>query len=204
MERRNAHCVNCNENHSAYSKSCPIFFREKEITTLKIRENIPYPEARKKFFESCPTMKGTSFASTIKKSQCTCKCSCGQNDSNNLIQNNDAQKASLSSSVNLIQSKNITSQNASKSPNNLIQNNDTSSHIASRPSKIPVKNYSSQNTSKSSTETQNVSLIQNRIHTARQENVSVNSNQKKHIERNQMMIDDDFMRMFTMLELQVL
>lgn len=41
-------CVNCSGAHPAYSRSCPKFKEEKEILTLKTKENLTYFEARKR------------------------------------------------------------------------------------------------------------------------------------------------------------
>ncbi|CAN7949656.1 unnamed protein product [Ixodes pacificus] len=41
-------CVNCRGPHPAYSRSCPKFKQEKEIITLKTKENLAYQEARKR------------------------------------------------------------------------------------------------------------------------------------------------------------
>ncbi|KAM7298788.1 hypothetical protein ISCGN_019357 [Ixodes scapularis] len=43
-------CVNCSGAHPTYSRACPKFQEEKKILTLKIKENLTYPEARKRFF----------------------------------------------------------------------------------------------------------------------------------------------------------
>lgn len=60
---RDPQCVNCEGAHGAYSRSCPVWKREKEIITLKTKENIPYPEARKRIaFQE----KGT-FAEVAKR-----------------------------------------------------------------------------------------------------------------------------------------
>lgn len=42
-------CINCGEPHPAYSRSCRKWKQEKEIITLKVKENISFPEARKRF-----------------------------------------------------------------------------------------------------------------------------------------------------------
>ncbi|GFV06697.1 uncharacterized protein TNCV_2950191 [Trichonephila clavipes] len=39
-------CVNCKGEHPAYSRFCPTWIKEKEITALKIKEKNSYPEAR--------------------------------------------------------------------------------------------------------------------------------------------------------------
>ena len=41
------HCANCNGNHSAYSKDCPEWTKQKEITQIKFEKNISFGEARK-------------------------------------------------------------------------------------------------------------------------------------------------------------
>ena len=40
-------CVNCGEDHPSTSTSCKIWKREKEIVTIKYREGLSFPEARK-------------------------------------------------------------------------------------------------------------------------------------------------------------
>lgn len=42
------HCVNCSGDHAAYSRSCQQWKKEKEIIALKVKENISYPEARRR------------------------------------------------------------------------------------------------------------------------------------------------------------
>ncbi|KAM7307350.1 hypothetical protein ISCGN_010986 [Ixodes scapularis] len=42
------HCVNCGEPHAAYSRSCKKWEEEKEVIILKVKENISFPEARKR------------------------------------------------------------------------------------------------------------------------------------------------------------
>lgn len=41
-------CVNCSGDHAAYSRSCQQWKKEKEIIALKVKENITYPEARRR------------------------------------------------------------------------------------------------------------------------------------------------------------
>ncbi|KAM7293913.1 nucleolar GTP-binding protein 2 [Ixodes scapularis] len=41
-------CTNCEGKHAAYSRSCSLWKQEKEILTLKVQENIPYHEAKKR------------------------------------------------------------------------------------------------------------------------------------------------------------
>ena len=40
-------CPNCQGNHTANSKHCVIWKREKEVNRIKFTNNIPFPEARK-------------------------------------------------------------------------------------------------------------------------------------------------------------
>ena len=40
-------CPNCQENHSAFSRSCDIYKREREITEIKYMKNVSFVEARK-------------------------------------------------------------------------------------------------------------------------------------------------------------
>ena len=40
-------CINCGGDHVATSRSCPVWKREKEIVTIKYRESLSFPEARK-------------------------------------------------------------------------------------------------------------------------------------------------------------
>ncbi|KAM7288007.1 MOB kinase activator-like 3 isoform X1 [Ixodes scapularis] len=43
-----ARCSNCSGPHPAYSRTCPLWRQEKEILSLKAKENITYLEAKKK------------------------------------------------------------------------------------------------------------------------------------------------------------
>ncbi|XP_055924710.1 uncharacterized protein LOC129956791 [Argiope bruennichi] len=68
-------CVNCGGNHASYSRSCERWQLEKQITTIKIKENISYPEARRKIIASTPK-PGLSYASAVQNSFCeNCSCS---------------------------------------------------------------------------------------------------------------------------------
>ncbi|XP_055928769.1 uncharacterized protein LOC129959898 [Argiope bruennichi] len=40
-------CVNCKSNHTAYSRSCPIWKFEKEVIEVKFKEQMSYPESRR-------------------------------------------------------------------------------------------------------------------------------------------------------------
>ena len=40
-------CANCGGEHAATSRTCPVWKREKEIVTIKYKESLSFPEARK-------------------------------------------------------------------------------------------------------------------------------------------------------------
>ena len=44
---KNIKFVNCHEEHPAFSRSCSIYKKEKEIMFIKHTKNIPFPEVRK-------------------------------------------------------------------------------------------------------------------------------------------------------------
>ena len=44
---RPSHCVNCDGDHAAYDRDCPQWKMEKEIQTIKAKNNISYSEAKK-------------------------------------------------------------------------------------------------------------------------------------------------------------
>ncbi|XP_055953554.1 uncharacterized protein LOC129989199 [Argiope bruennichi] len=67
-------CVNCGGDHTSYSRSCSRWQLEKQIITLKIKENLSYPEARRRIVAQTPT-PGITYASVIKRSFCA-NCSC--------------------------------------------------------------------------------------------------------------------------------
>ncbi|GFT74265.1 uncharacterized protein TNCV_5034661 [Trichonephila clavipes] len=59
-------CVNCKGEHPAYSRACPTWKQEKEITTVKIKNKISYPEARRVVSSRTP-VPGVSYASVAQK-----------------------------------------------------------------------------------------------------------------------------------------
>lgn len=59
-------CVNCNKDHPSYSRTCEKFKLEKEIQTVKTKQNIPYPEAKKIVLARSPTT-GVSYAEIVSK-----------------------------------------------------------------------------------------------------------------------------------------
>ena len=66
-------CVNCNEEHNARSKDCPIWKLEKEVLQVKYTQNIAFPEARKivRARHSPPT---SSYSSITKSGTRSVKC----------------------------------------------------------------------------------------------------------------------------------
>ncbi|GFW07820.1 uncharacterized protein TNCV_3919531 [Trichonephila clavipes] len=59
-------CVNCKGDHSSFSRSCPTWLLEKEITAVKIKDKISYPEARR-VVSSRTSVSGKSYASATSK-----------------------------------------------------------------------------------------------------------------------------------------
>lgn len=59
-------CINCAGNHPSYSRNCPKWAIEKEIQTVKVKNNISFLEARKIVSDRMPR-KGVSYASVLKK-----------------------------------------------------------------------------------------------------------------------------------------
>ncbi|KAM7310051.1 hypothetical protein ISCGN_007011 [Ixodes scapularis] len=44
-----AHCANCRGPHPAYYRSCPLWKQEKDILAVKVKENLSYADAKKRF-----------------------------------------------------------------------------------------------------------------------------------------------------------
>ncbi|KAK4883445.1 hypothetical protein RN001_006764 [Aquatica leii] len=57
-------CINCNGNHSSRSRNCPTYKQEKAIQEVKVRENLTYPEAKKKVIGITPE-PGVSYAKVV-------------------------------------------------------------------------------------------------------------------------------------------
>ncbi|GFX08441.1 uncharacterized protein TNCV_3269301 [Trichonephila clavipes] len=53
-------CLNCKGEHPAYSRSYPTWITEKEITAVKIKEKISYPEARRVVLSRTPVSERDS------------------------------------------------------------------------------------------------------------------------------------------------
>ncbi|GFV94159.1 uncharacterized protein TNCV_4462861 [Trichonephila clavipes] len=79
-------CLNCKGEHTAYSRSCPTWITEKEITAVKINEKISYPEARPVVLSRTP-VSGKSYADAAHKStsdKCI-QCTVGTNNSSDSV-----------------------------------------------------------------------------------------------------------------------
>ncbi|GFT26337.1 uncharacterized protein TNCV_263841 [Trichonephila clavipes] len=59
-------CVNCKGDHSSFSRSCPTRILEKEITAVKIKNKLSYPEARRVVSSRTP-VSGKSYAAATSK-----------------------------------------------------------------------------------------------------------------------------------------
>ncbi|GBO20924.1 hypothetical protein AVEN_266895-1, partial [Araneus ventricosus] len=59
-------CVNCQGTHTSFSRACPKWELEKEIVTLKFKNNISFPEARRLVKARTP-IEGQSYASVVDK-----------------------------------------------------------------------------------------------------------------------------------------
>ncbi|KAG0426847.1 hypothetical protein HPB47_026077, partial [Ixodes persulcatus] len=46
---KEAHCENCGGPHPAYYRSCPLWNQEKDILAVKVKENLSYADAKKRF-----------------------------------------------------------------------------------------------------------------------------------------------------------
>lgn len=58
------HCVNCSGDHPAYSRQCPQWQRQLEITKVKIEKNIPFREAEEVVRRRSPATTNPASGST--------------------------------------------------------------------------------------------------------------------------------------------
>ena len=58
-------CVNCGEDHPSTSRACKIWKKEKEIVTIKYKEGLSFPEARK----IVETRHSLSFSTVLKSNK---------------------------------------------------------------------------------------------------------------------------------------
>ena len=60
------HCINCSGGHSAFDKTCSKWLHEREITKVKVSQNVSFPDARRIVEGRQPT-QGRSFAAVAAK-----------------------------------------------------------------------------------------------------------------------------------------
>ena len=80
-------CTNCNQDHPSYSKSCPVWMKEKQIQKIKVTQNITFSEARKIVSSSSQTTKTYASVSIDKPPKVSTKSAATQTD-NNVSNNN--------------------------------------------------------------------------------------------------------------------
>ena len=68
--QRPAKCANCSGDHSANSKECPQWEKERKILKIKYVNNLSFPEARKQFEQF---YQARTYASAVKPGTCN-KC----------------------------------------------------------------------------------------------------------------------------------
>ncbi|XP_055950828.1 uncharacterized protein LOC129984899 [Argiope bruennichi] len=61
----NEKCVNCKGEHSSFSRTCPIWQLEKEVLSVKVKNQISYPEAKRIVKARLPPA-GISYAKAAK------------------------------------------------------------------------------------------------------------------------------------------
>lgn len=72
---RPAFCLHCNEDHSINSPLCKKFKEEQEIVKIRIDRDIPFPQARRFYYEQRGSYSQVVQQRTNKP--CGCRCSCG-------------------------------------------------------------------------------------------------------------------------------
>ena len=65
--QRPAKCANCSGDHSANSKDCPQWEKERKILKIKCENNLSFPEARKQFEQF---YQARTYASAVKPGTC--------------------------------------------------------------------------------------------------------------------------------------
>ena len=65
--QRPAKCANCSGDHSANSKDCPQWEKERKILKIKCENNLSFPEARKQFEQF---YQAGTYASAVKPGTC--------------------------------------------------------------------------------------------------------------------------------------
>lgn len=62
-------CINCSGPHTAWSRSCPVFKQEMEISKIQVFDRITRVEAKKKFLSYNPTIFGNPISKLQSYSQ---------------------------------------------------------------------------------------------------------------------------------------
>ena len=115
------HCVNCGEKHSADSKECRIWHKEKEILRIKFTRNISFVEARK-LVETPTPIPGISYANITQSSmrKVSVVDTATQTDPINIL-DSAVQSSSTNSQTEDLQKQkgqtNTTNKNQTKTPN---------------------------------------------------------------------------------------
>ena len=65
--QRPAKCANCSGDHSANSKDCPQWEKERKILKIKCENNLSFPESRKQFEQF---YQARTYASAVKPGTC--------------------------------------------------------------------------------------------------------------------------------------
>ena len=58
--------INCQVNHSSNSKACPKWLVERDIQSIKVKQNVSFPEARQSVEARNNAVKGQSYATVAK------------------------------------------------------------------------------------------------------------------------------------------
>ena len=66
-----SNCFNCHGEHNAFSKQCPVWIREKEITAIKFRDNISFFQARQLYQQRNPNEKTFAKVARTGQGECT-------------------------------------------------------------------------------------------------------------------------------------
>ena len=63
------HCCNCKGSHVAYSKECPEWQRQRDITRLKFEKNISFVEAKQLYETASTKQTQKTFAAAVRSTQ---------------------------------------------------------------------------------------------------------------------------------------
>jgi hypothetical protein len=80
-------CVNCSGKHTALSKICPKFKRQKEIKMICVKENVEIKKAVALYDARNPSKGSYSQVVSPPEKKCNCKCSCSQENGEKTTEN---------------------------------------------------------------------------------------------------------------------